>query len=337
MNYKPLKRKKAVAILFSCFAFIVLGLHLVSHLYYHRSLMASFAEWYMMLIDRDAIYSDTQEYRDNIAMRAVSNLEDQTIPDGVSMDIPYTSKHEHGMQVIYFNEDRLKMNGTVLLYIPGGGYLNPPLKYHWKIINNLSKETNCMVVMPVYPKAPNYTCTESYEAMTAFYKDLATRDGIERIVIAGDSSGGGMSLVLSQLMRDNHPDLIQPEEIILIAPWMDVSMENECICEYEPVDPMLDIFGAKEIGKMWAGEKDVHDPMVSPIYGTFENLGNITIFIGTRDMLCPDCLEFSDILNEKGIEHTLIVEEGLDHPYPLFPTPEAKEAQQMMIDIINKK
>ena len=42
-------------------------------------------------------------------------------------------------------------------------------------------------------------------------------------------------------------------------------------------------------------------------------------------------------LNEKGIEHTLIVEEGLDHPYPLFPTPEAKEAQQMMIDIINKK
>ena len=118
---------------------------------------------------------------------------------------------------------------------------------------------------------------------------------------------------------------------------MDVSMDNEEIAEYEPVDPMLDIYGAKEIGKMWAGERDVHDPMVSPIYGTFENLGNITIFIGTRDMLCPDCLKFSEILNEQGIEHTLVVKEGLDHPYPLFPIPEAKEAQQMMIDIINKK
>ena len=76
--------------------------------------------------------------------------------------------------------------------------------------------------------------------------------------------------------------------------------------------------------------------MVSPIYGNFENLGHMTIFIGTRDMLCPDCLEFSDILTEKGIEHTLVVREGLDHPYPLFPTPEAKEAQQMMIDILKK-
>lgn len=337
MKNKLAKPKKAIIVLICCFSIAFLGLQLVSHLYYHRSLMATFAEWTMLIIDRDAIYSDSQEYRDNLALREVKNLEDQTIPDGVTMDIPYTSKHEHGMQVIYFNEECLKTNSTVLLYIPGGGYLNPPLKYHWKIINNLSKATNCMVVMPVYPKVPNFTCTESYEVMTAFYKDFATRDGIERIVVAGDSSGGGMSLVLSQLMRDNYPRLLQPEEIILIAPWMDVSMDNECICDYEPVDPMLDIYGAKEIGKMWAGEKDVHDPIVSPIYGTFENLGNITIFIGTRDMLCPDCLEFSEILKEKKIDHTLVVKEGLDHPYPLFPTPEAKEAQQMMIDLINKK
>ena len=130
---------------------------------------------------------------------------------------------------------------------------------------------------------------------------------------------------------------MQPDELILIAPWMDVSMDNKDIADYEPVDPMLDIYGAKEIGKMWAGDKDVHDPMVSPIYGTFENLGRMTIFIGTRDMLCPDCLKFSDILTEQGIDHTIVVEEGLDHPFPLFPIPEAKKAQQIMIDIINNK
>ena len=336
MKNKLSRFKKVTVALICCVAIIFTGIFLVSHLYYHRSVMATFAEWAMLIIDRDSIYSQGEDFVKNLRLKGETNLQDQTIPDGVTMDIPYTYKHEHGMQVYYFNEDLLKENDTILLYIPGGGYLNPPLKYHWKLINNISQKANCAVIMPIYLKVPNYTCKESYKKMLSFYKDLATRKGINRIVIAGDSSGGGMSLVLSQLVRDKYPKLKQPDDIILIAPWMDVSMENECIKDYEPVDPMLDIYGAKEIGRLWASDKDVHDPMVSPIYGTFENLGKITMFIGTRDMLCPDCLKFSDILNEKGIEHTLVVKEGLDHPYPLFPTPEAVEAQNMMVDIITK-
>ena len=329
-----IERHKKTVSLFVCAAIILSGIFFISHFYYHRSLMATFSEWYMLAIDRDSIYSRGEDFVKNLRLRGQTNLEDQTIPEGVKMDIPYTYRHEHKMQVFYFNEDCLKTNDTVLLYIPGGGYLNAPLKYHWKIINRLSLEAECAVIMPLYLKVPNYTCEESYEAMVSFYKDIATRDGINHIVIAGDSSGGGMSLVLSQLIRDKYPKLLQPEELILIAPWMDVSMENEQINEYEPVDPMLDIYGTKEIGRLWAGEKDVHDPLVSPIYGTFENLGNISIFIGTRDMLCPDILKFSEMLSNEDIEHTLVVKEGLDHPYPLFPTPEAAEAQQMMIDII---
>lgn len=336
MKNNPKTIKKVAVTLISCAAIVFLGIYLVSHLYYHRSVMASFSEWYMLLIDRDSIYSEGEAFQRNIEVQTAGNLQRQDIPKGVKMSVPYYDKYEHGMQVYYFNEVCLETNDTVLLYVHGGGYLNPPLKYHWKLINNLSEKTNCAVVMPIYLKASTYTCDDAYKAMLNFYKDLSTREGINRIIIAGDSSGGGMSLVLSQMLRDDYPYLLQPEELILIAPWMDVSMDNEHICEYEPVDPMLDIYGAKEIGKMWAGERDVHDPMVSPIYGTFESLGHMTIFIGTRDMLCPDCLEFSDILNEKGIEHTLVVKEGLDHPYPLFPTPEAKEAQEMMVDIIKK-
>lgn len=328
------KQKKLPAVIL-CAVIAAAGLFAASHLYFHRSVMATLSEMWMLIIDRDAIYAEGEEFDKNIQLRTTDNLEDQYIPKGVKMTVPYTYKHEYGMQVYYFNEECLETNSTVLLYIPGGGYLNPPLKYHWKLINTLSSQANCTVVMPIYLKVPNYTCSESYEAMTAFYKEFAQREGIERIVIAGDSSGGGMALVLSQLMRDNYPELLQPDDIILIAPWMDVSMENKAILDYEPIDPMLELYGTKTIGEMWAGELDVHDPMVSPIYGTFRNLGDIIIFVGTRDMLCPDCLRFSDILTQRGIEHTLIVKEDLDHPYPLFPIPEAKEAQQMMIDIIN--
>ena len=327
-----MKKKIAIISVSSVFAICLLFFTL-SHAVYHRSVMASLAEMAMVIIDRDSIYEEGEKYDENMKLRSVENLQDCEAPDSFSPHFSYYDKHEHGMQVFYFNEECF--TDTLLIYVPGGGYLNNPLTFHWKIIETLSSETHTPVLMPVYLKVPNYTCDESYEAMINFYLDVASRENVKRIILAGDSSGGGMSLVLAQLLRDNHPDVLQPDDLILIAPWMDVSMENEEIKNYEPVDPMLDIYGAVDIGKRWAGKHDVHDPIVSPIYGTFENLGDIILFVGTRDMLYPDIAKFSDILNGQNIEHTLVVKEGLDHPYPLFPIPEAKEAQQMMIDIIN--
>ena len=189
--------------------------------------------------------------------------------------------------------------------------------------------------MPNYLKSPNYTCDESYAVLEEFFHDLCHREGVNRIILMGDSAGGGMCLVLAQLMRDDFPDDLAPEEIILIAPWMDVSMDNELTKKIDPYDPMLDRDGAIKLGELWAGDRDVHDPKVSPIYGEFHDLGRITLFAGDRDMLYADTVKFSEMLTEQGIEHILVTEEGLNHPYPLFPIPEAKKAQQIMFDIIN--
>lgn len=330
MKKKFLKFAKTLV----CFVLLaVVLLYAVSHLGYHRSMMASLAELGMVIIDREKIYRVGDLYEENLEFRGEENLKKYTMPSGVKMDVSVREDTEYGMQTFYFNEE--DFNGTVILYLSGGAYTNNPLKYHWKIINNMAKKTNNMVVMANYLKVPNYTCDESYAVMEEFYQDLAQREGVERMIFMGDSAGGGMCLVLAQMIRDDFPGLLAPEELILIAPWMDVSMENEQIKEIDPHDPMLDISGAISLGKLWAGERDVHDPMVSPIFGTFENLGRITLFASDRDMLYADIIKFSDILTEQGIEHILVTKEGLNHPYPLFPIPEAKEAQQLMIDIIN--
>ncbi len=327
-------KKKVCLVLGTVLAAFVL-LWCVSHFYYHRSVMATLAEMAMVIVDRDKIYEEGDDYYDNLNERAVQNLNDYVKPEQVKVDIPYYDTHEHGMQIFCFNEE--VFTDTIILYIPGGGYLNNPLKYHWKIINKLSQETNTPIVMPIYLKVPNYTCEEAYEAMVDLYLDIASRESVKRIVLIGDSSGGGMSLVLAQIIRDLYPNALQADDIVLLAPWMDVSMENEEILSIVPHDHMLGLFGTVDIGQKWAGDKDVHDPMVSPIYGDFHHLGRITIFVGTRDILYPDAVKFSDLLNEMNIEHTLVVEENLDHPYPLFPIPEATKAQEMIIDIINNK
>ena len=168
-----------------------------------------------------------------------------------------------------------------------------------------------------------------------FYLDCVATKDVGKLVFMGDSSGGGMSLAMAQLLRDEHPDVLQPEEIVLLSPWMDISMENEAIADVDPHDPMLDAGGVAAVGRMWAGDRDVHDPLVSPIYGTFENLGHITMFAGTRDVLWPDALKFSQMLTEQGIDHIYVEEESLNHPYALFPIPEAANARKIMVDVIN--
>ncbi len=311
---------------------LFVALYGISHLKYERSVMATLAEVWMVLIDRDYIYEEGEGYIENIELREKTNLEPHEKPAGVSMDIPYYYQYEHNMQVYYFNMETF--TDTLLIYIPGGGYLNNPLKYHWKLINNVSQNAQCPVVMPIYPKLPHYTCEESYEAMMEFYLDVASREGVKHIIFAGDSSGGAMSLVLAQKIRDLDMDILEPEQLFLYVPWMDVTMENKEVEGIEPLDPMLGMHGLIDIGMKWADKLDRKDPVVSPIFGDFEDLGYISLFTGTRDMLCPDIVKFHEILTEQGIEHTFMLKEGLDHPYPLFPTPEAKEAQQMLIDAI---
>ena len=331
-----MKKKKTKKILISIIALILVvcvGFVSVSHGVYHRSIMATFSEMAMVLIDREKIYRPGDGFEDNIEFRREENLQDISVPDSIKLDVSLRQDKEYGMQTFYFNEE--SFNGTVIMYLTGGAYLNNPLTFHWKIINNVARETGNMVVMPNYLKSPNYTCDESYEVLEEFFHDLCHREGVNRIILMGDSAGGGMCLVLAQLMRDDFPKDLAPEEIILIAPWMDVSMDNEMTKEIDPYDPMLDRDGAIALGKLWAGDRDVHDPKVSPIYGNFHDLGRITMFAGDRDMLYADTVKFSEILTEQGVDHILVTEEGLNHPYPLFPIPEAKKAQQIMFDIIN--
>lgn len=314
------------------FITFALVLFMFSHAVYHRSVVATIVEMVMVAIDREKIYAEGPDYDLNLQSKMMRGMGFCEKPEGVDMDIPYYDTFEHGMQVFHFNEDTL--TDTVIIYYHGGAYINEPIKYHWNIINQISQGTQCPVIMPIYPKVPNATCEDAYEAVMNFYLDVVANNDIKNVVFIGDSSGGAMALVMAQLIRDEHPEVLQPIELMLLSPWMDVSMENEDIEEIDRIDPMLDAYGLKDLGERWAGDRDVHDPMVSPIYGSFEDLGHISIFIGTRDILYPDDLKFSQMLTEQGIDHLYVQEEGLNHPYALFPIPEAKEAKTLMIEMI---
>ena len=184
----------------------------------------------------------------------------------------------------------------------------------------------------VYPKEPVYDCEAAYELCISDYRSYLENNDCGKIVFMGDSTGGGLALGLAEALRDQGE--ICPEELILISPWVDVTMSNSDSKDYVALDPMLGIDGLRRMGEVWDDGLEKTDPRVSLIYGDLSGLGRVTLITGTWEVLYPDSLLLAEKLNRAGKECNLIVGERMIHCYPICPIPEAKAAQEAIWEAI---
>lgn len=238
------------------------------------------------------------------------------------------SKEMFGCQVVIFNESTI--TERMILYLHGGAYVNEITNLHIVFCDKLAKKVNATVFAPIYPLAPNHTYEETYLIVKNLY-DLILKFK-KPIIIMGDSAGGGLSASFCEYLAGN--DMAQPEHLILISPWVDVSMSGDYE-KYDELDPMLGVDGLREMGEVWAGDLDSKDYKVSPLFGDMENLPRTTIFVGTHEIFYPDIVKFFNKLNDNGVDVELNIGEGMSHVYPLYPmVPESKEAFKHIVEII---
>ncbi len=190
---------------------------------------------------------------------------------------------------------------VVVLYLHGGAYIHNIIGLHWKLLAALAEETGAIFVIPDYPLAPQYTCSDAFRYLESIVELVTQRYGGKKIVYAGDSAGGGLALALAQYQREQGTGVAS--QLILLSPWLDVSMTNPEIETLDACDPMLNIGSLKQAGELWAGPLGNMHPLASPIYGSFEGLCPISVFIGTNDLLYADCLRLRNML--RGSNNTL--------------------------------
>lgn len=255
------------------------------------------------------------------------------IPKVIAFENHVSHSITEGMRV-YKISARRHATEKIILYLHGGAYVAQPEIFHWTFVDKIASNTGATVIVPIYPKAPDHTYTEAFSKVLNVYKKLAAKAAPKDLVIMGDSAGGGFALALAQVLAKKR--LPQPGNIILISPWLDVSMTNPVIPLYEDNDKMLSVYGLKRFGLAWVGGADVKNPMVSPVYGELGGLGKITLFIGTHEVLLPDCRKLRDRAAEAGIEMNYYETAHLGHVFPLYPAlPEADWAIDIMTEVIS--
>lgn len=234
----------------------------------------------------------------------------------------------------YVVNDREDYQQKVVIYIHGGAWFQDPLSYHFEYIDMLATAFDAKVIMPIYPKIPHATYKETFELLEEIYRyELDQKMSSERIVIMGDSAGGQIALSFAQYLKTL--DLPQPSDIVMISPVLDGTFSHPKIHSYEKIDPMLAVAGSKYLISLWADKLSLTDWRVSPIYGTFNGLGRMTISIGTKETLYPDAVKLSRMLNAQGIHHNFIPGYQLFHIHPIFPIPERAQFIKKLKKIID--
>ena len=200
---------------------------------------------------------------------------------------------------------------------------------HWKAMAEWAETTGCGIVAPNYPMLYQYTAKDAHPLMLQLYRQLLERFPARRIIIAGDSAGGGFTLALTQEMRADSIDL--PSHLILISPWVDVTGGDDALQEH---DTFLDNEVLRHVGADWAAELDTHDPIVSPLYGDMQGLPPTDLFTGTWEVFYTDIQKTYDKMNAAGVNVHLHAKYKMGHVYPLWPCPEGKEAREDIAEII---
>lgn len=246
----------------------------------------------------------------------------------------FTKEDIDDSNVYSYNGTMANNTGRILLYVHGGNFVEHANKYQINFAKKIAIKTNSTLILPIYELLP----TGNYEKLLKLLTELYYRildTPVEEINFLGDSAGGGAILSFSMLIREKR--LKMPNNIIMLSPWLDLSMSNSDIINDAKKDKMNGIDGVKYEGMLWADKFDVYNPIVSPMYGNFDKLGKMSIIFGGREILTSECIRFTKLLESQNIDYNSIMYEYEGHDFAAYPTKEGAMAINEIIDIINSR
>ncbi len=237
-----------------------------------------------------------------------------------------------------------KENGNhdkVVYYIHGGSYVVKYRRWYNDITLRFSVAAGDSDVFALdYRTAPEdvYPCA-LLDAVDGYEYLLSQGYEPKNIIVAGDSAGGGLSTALTMYLRDNGYPMFS--KLVLSSPWLDLSQSGRSYTENATDDVLFGAFQEEMLPRpvripYYAGDGDLTDPYISPVYGTFEDFPSTFILAGSDEIFLSDSQTAYEKLSKSGCEVKYLEKHGMWHCYFVtFPwCRESAEAWELVQDFI---
>ena len=217
-------------------------------------------------------------------------------------------------------------DGSIVVYLHGGGYCIGSLTSHRAMLTHLAAATEGRVLAVDYRLAPEHPFPAALDDAIAAYRFVAAGHDPRSIVLAGDSAGGGLTVATLMALRDAGDRL--PAGGICLSPWADLSQSGATIHSNATIDPMVRADDLDRWADAYAGTTDPRRPELSPLFGDLTGLPPLHIEVGTAEVLLDDSRRLAARVRASGGEVTYFEGEDLVHVWHFFAglVPEADEA-----------
>ena len=225
----------------------------------------------------------------------------------------------------------------VVMYLHGGGYMIGSMRTHRSPLSYLSRVSDARVLGLNYRLAPEHPFPAAIEDSVAAYRWLLS-EGIspQRIVIGGDSCGGGLTIAtLVALKYFGYP---LPAGGISHSGWTDLAHTGDTFETKAEEDPLIDKEMLEGMASAYLGDRSRTTPLASPFYADLQGLPPLLLQVGTAEVLLDDSLRLADRAKQAGLDVTLEVWDDMPHVWQAFVSflPEAREALEHCGEFVQK-
>ena len=232
-----------------------------------------------------------------------------------------------GMPCAWVRPQRGHDRRRAILYCHGGGYTSGNLGYSRILASKLANVTGWQVLSFEYRLAPEHPYPAAVEdAMKAWDHLMYQGYGARDVVVAGDSAGGNLALVLTHLLKTAGRRL--PRALILLSPWTDMTASGKSYQERADLDPVLTVNYIHAVRDAYARGRDWSDPCLSPLFADLAGFPPTLIQAGSHEILLSDSVRLRDRLVQAAVPCRLEVWTELWHVFQMFPMRKATEAME---------
>lgn len=220
----------------------------------------------------------------------------------------------------------------LIFHIHGGAFFLGSLKTHRAFLTQIAARTQMQVLHVDYPLSPEHQHPEAIDALFDIYTTLLDQ-GVQSkdIILSGDSCGANLALALA--LRVQQEKLPQVSGLILLSPFLDLTLTSESLRYNAQHDALLSI-ETLETGIDYYVPKnmDKSDPTISPLFADLTGLPPILVQVGSKEILLDDAQRFKERAEQANVKVHFKIYTGMWHNFQMFSA-WFDEAQQAIADL----
>jgi len=218
--------------------------------------------------------------------------------------------------VVTITVDGVAPTGTIL-YFHGGGYAIGSAALTAGLASELARRSGARAVSVDYALAPEHPYPAAVHDAVAAYQALLD-DGIpaDDIILAGESSGGG--LALAAILTIISTGLPRPAAVYVASPWADLTTTGASMTTKADVDPSLTPDGLRRRARDYATGHDLALGSISPVFADLTGFPPVLIQVGGNEVLLDDATRLAARAAADGVPVTLEVTPDVPHVFVGF-------------------